>query len=76
MKTLVSKKCNGDHTLFFQHSTLGGVIILVIYVDDIIITSTNKGATMRLEEHLDKHYEIKNLGALEYFFLGNVSSSI
>ena len=62
MKTLGYKQYNGDNTLFFQHSTFGGVTILIVYVDDIIIISTDKGATAKLEKHLAQQFEIKKLG--------------
>ena len=32
------KQSQRDHTLFIQHSTTGKVTILLIYVDDIIVT--------------------------------------
>ena len=38
MKALGYKQCNGDHTLFYQYFPTRGVTILIIYVDDIIIT--------------------------------------
>ena len=37
MKMLGYRQCNGDHTLFFQHFQTGGVSILIVYIDDIII---------------------------------------
>ena len=41
MEFLEYRQCNGDHTLFFQHSLAGGVTILIVYVDDIILTKNN-----------------------------------
>ena len=38
MRILGYKQCNGDHTLFFKHFKIGGIKILVVFVDDIIIT--------------------------------------
>ncbi|CAA6670061.1 unnamed protein product [Spirodela intermedia] len=32
---------NADHTLFFKHTSSGGVTILLVYVDDIIITKSD-----------------------------------
>jgi len=32
------RQSQGDHTLFIKHSISGGVTILIIYVDDIVIT--------------------------------------
>jgi hypothetical protein len=33
------RQSQGDYTLFIKHSISGGVAILIVYVDDIIITS-------------------------------------
>ena len=67
MKLLEYRLCNGDHTLFFRHSPAGGVTILIVYVDDIIITGNNTTAAKHSENHLLKHFEVKNLGPLKYF---------
>ena len=52
MKILGYKQCNGDCTLFYQHFSAGGVTILIVYVDDIIITGNNDLQAVKLEEHL------------------------
>ena len=67
MKLLENRQCNGDHTLFFRHSFASGVTILIVYVDDIIITGNNTAEAKLLEDHLLKHFEVKNLGPLKYF---------
>ena len=61
------RQCNGDHTLFFRHSRAGGVSILVVYVNDIIITGNNTAEAKHLEDHLFKHFEVKNFRPLKYF---------
>lgn len=33
------KQSQGDHTLFIKHSKIGEVTLLLVYVDDIIVTS-------------------------------------
>ena len=38
MRILGYKQYNGDHTLFFKHFEPGEVTILIVYVDDLIIT--------------------------------------
>ena len=38
MKALGYKQCQGHHTLFIIHSTSRGVTILLVYVDDIVVT--------------------------------------
>ena len=41
MKDLVYKQCNGEHTLFFKIALGGLTTILIVYVDDIIISGNN-----------------------------------
>ena len=67
LKNLGYHQCNGDHTLFFQHPCSGGVVVLIVYVDDIIITGNNEPKIKKLEEQLEKQFEIKKLGPLKYF---------
>ena len=66
-KILGYKQCNGDHTLFYQHFPIGGVTILIVYVDDIIIIGNNDLQVIKLEEHLTSHFEVSKLGPLKYF---------
>ena len=37
-----NKQSQGDHTLFIKHSTAGGVTVLLVYVDDIIVTGNDE----------------------------------
>jgi hypothetical protein len=43
-----SKKCQTDHSIFHLH-TSAGYILLVVYVDDIVITSDDSGGIARLK---------------------------
>ena len=70
MKLFEYRQCNGDHTLFFQHSRTRGVTILIVYLDNIIIIGNNKDEARRLEDHLLKHFEAKRSWTFEIFFLG------
>ena len=56
MKLLRYKQCNGDHTLFFQHFPSGVVTILIVYVDDIIITRSDTVEAKKLKDHLTQHF--------------------
>ncbi|RVW53168.1 hypothetical protein CK203_087585 [Vitis vinifera] len=53
-----------DHTLFFKHSQNGKVAILIVYVDDIILTEDDLEELARLEGLLAQEFEIKDLGML------------
>ena len=58
---------NGDNSLFYEHTPNGKTTILVIYVDDIIITGSDMEERIRLEQSLMNEFSIKNLGRMKYF---------
>ena len=60
------KQCNGDHTVFYRHNR-GLKTILVVYVDDMIITGDDCLEISRLKQNLSKEFEVKDLGQLKYF---------
>lgn len=55
-----------DHTIFYKHSKMGKVV-LIVYVDDIILTSDDEIELAVLKKRLAKEFQIKNLGVLKYF---------
>jgi len=61
------KQSQGDHTLFVKHSETGGVTMLLVYVDDIIVTGDDEEKQKLLSQHLAKEFEIKTLRKLKYF---------
>ena len=67
MKTFGYSQCNSDHTLFYRHSSSGGVALLLVYVDDIIITGNDSTAITELATKLATEFDIKHLGLLYYF---------
>ncbi|XP_058726625.1 uncharacterized mitochondrial protein AtMg00810-like [Vicia villosa] len=60
------KQSQGDHTLLIKHSNSGRVTVLLVYVDDIIVTGDDEGEQQLLSQHLAKEFEIKTLGKLKY----------
>uniref|UniRef100_A0A2N9GQ49 Reverse transcriptase Ty1/copia-type domain-containing protein n=1 Tax=Fagus sylvatica TaxID=28930 RepID=A0A2N9GQ49_FAGSY len=56
-----------DHTMFYKHSKEGKIAILIVYVDDIILTGDDSAELKKLKERLADEFEIKDLGALKYF---------
>jgi hypothetical protein len=60
------QQSNADHTLFFKHCS-GKITILVVYVDDIVITGDDDKEISHLKEMLSKSFEVKDLGYLHYF---------
>lgn len=55
-----------DYSLFI-HKTDIDITIVVVYVDDIIVTGSNTTTILDLKAHLHKVFSIKNLGQLHFF---------
>ena len=55
-----------DSSLFLC-KTSTGIVILLIYVDDIVITGTDSALIDRLQQHLHASFHMKDLGPLTYF---------
>ncbi|XP_073016671.1 uncharacterized protein [Primulina eburnea] len=55
-----------DHTMFTKFSE-SRVSVLIVYVDDIILTGDDIEEMRLLKEKLSKEFEIKDLGGLRYF---------
>jgi len=45
------KQSNKDHTFFIKHSNLGGVTLLLVYVNDIIVTGNDLKEQQVLTHH-------------------------
>jgi hypothetical protein len=56
-----------DHTLFTKFSHDGKIIVLIVYVDDIILTGDDTVEIARVKEKLVVDLEIKDLGSMRYF---------
>ncbi|KAJ9693365.1 hypothetical protein PVL29_012218 [Vitis rotundifolia] len=56
-----------DHAMFYKHSNEGKVAILIVYVDDIVLTGDDCNELENLKGKLAEEFEIKDLGALKYF---------
>ncbi|RVW15266.1 Retrovirus-related Pol polyprotein from transposon RE2 [Vitis vinifera] len=54
-------------TLFIKHSSARGVIALLVYVDDIIVTGNDEREKHEVKQRLATEFEIKELGILKYF---------
>lgn len=56
-----------DHSVFYQCSSEGKRILLVVYVDDIVITGDDVDGIRALKEFLHTQFHTKDLGPLRYF---------
>ena len=56
---LIQSKC--DHSVFYQNSD-AGLILLVVYVDDIVITGSNVDGISSLKAFLNSQFQTKDLG--------------
>lgn len=68
-------QAQSDHTMFIKHSDDGKIAILIVYVDDIILTGDNVTKMDRLKKSLALEFEIKDLGSLRYFLGMEVARS-
>ena len=53
--------------MFYKHSKDSKIAILIVYVDDIVLTGSDKEELEILKRRLSTEFEIKDLGALKYF---------
>ena len=60
------KKCNSDSSLFVKKQN-GKIIIVLVYVDDIIITGNDLNLINQVRKFLQTKFDIKDLGKLKYF---------
>jgi len=55
-----------DYSLFTKNTTTGYIVVLV-YVDDMLITGDNLQLINQIKDHLQKWFQTKDLGDLRYF---------
>jgi Reverse transcriptase (RNA-dependent DNA polymerase) len=66
MKRLGYRQSDTDHTMFIQRKD-EKICILIVYVDDIVLTGNDLAEMKRLKYSLAKEFEMKDLGELRYF---------
>ena len=60
------QKSKFDHSVFYRNSS-SGIILLVVYVDDIVITGSDSKGFSSLKFFLQSQFYINDLGMLRYF---------
>ncbi|XP_019053485.1 PREDICTED: uncharacterized protein LOC109114773 [Nelumbo nucifera] len=63
-----------DSSLFL-HKTSIGIVLLLVYVDDMVITGTISLLITQLQQHLRESFHMKDLGHLTYFLGLEVQSN-
>ncbi|KAK2997364.1 hypothetical protein RJ639_025480 [Escallonia herrerae] len=58
-----------------RHSTDGKIAILIVYVDDIILTRDDIAEMEQLKQCLASEFEIKDLGSLKFFLRMEIARS-
>ncbi|GFZ05265.1 hypothetical protein Acr_17g0008370 [Actinidia rufa] len=64
-----------DSTLFTRQFT-HGIVLLILYMDDMIITENDVRGISELQNFLHRHFKMKDLGPLSYFLGLEVSSRL
>ena len=59
-------KSKFDHSIFYRNSS-SGIILLVVYVDDIVITGSDSKGISSLKSFLQSQFHTNDLGVLRYF---------
>ncbi|GMP27046.1 hypothetical protein CsSME_00003220 [Camellia sinensis var. sinensis] len=60
------RRSTSNHSVFVHHSSIGSIILLV-YVDDIIISGSDSTGIVDLKRSLGQHFHTKDMGHLHYF---------
>ena len=63
-----------DTALFVRRSS-AGITLILLYIDDMIITGDDSAGIHSLQHFLSQHFEMKYLGTLSYFLGLEVTSS-
>ena len=67
VETFGMQKSKYDHSVFYKSSTFG-IVLLIMYVDDIVITESDSKGILPLKSFLHSQFHTKDLGMLKYFF--------
>ena len=74
MKGFGYRQAVADHTLFFKRDG-DDITLLIVYIDDLIVTGSSLKEVEKLQSHLAKEFEMKDMGTLKYFLGIEVSRS-
>ena len=66
VETFGMQKSTSDHFIFYKNSS-SGIILLVVYVNDIVITRSDSKGMLSFKSFLHNLFHTKDLGMLKYF---------
>ena len=66
VETFGMQKSKSDHFVFYKNSS-SSINLLVVYVDDIVITGSDSKGILSLKSFLHNQFHTKDLGMLNYF---------
>ena len=66
VKEFDMQKNKSNHSIFYRNSN-SGIILLLVYVADIVITGSDSKGISSLMSFLHKQFHLKDLGMLRYF---------
>ena len=66
IEKLGMQKRKSNHCVFYRNSETS-IILLVVYIDDIVITGSDMGSISSLKSFLHGQFHTKDLGMLTYF---------
>nr|XP_025703200.1 uncharacterized protein LOC112803971 [Arachis hypogaea] len=75
MKAFGYNQSNADHTLFLKKQH-GKITVLIVYVDDMVVTGNGPEERKALQSYLFKEFKMKEFGPLKFFLGIEVSRSI
>jgi len=58
--------CETDRPFFYHHSSVE-LIYLIVYVDYIVLTSSDHDHISQMKKHFCNHFQTKDLGKLRYY---------
>ena len=60
------QKSKSNHSVFYRNSS-SSIILLVLYVDDTVITGSDSKGISSLKSFIHSQFHTKDLGMLRYF---------
>ena len=74
--TQLNFSSSGHDSALFTRKTDNGTVVLLLYVDDMIITGDDSIGIVELKKFLCQHFEMKDRGPLSYFLGLEVRTSL